>query len=406
METQNFKKKLDARISSLSHQYSNLKAARMSANKLMEDRRGPLRLAEKRVRIRARMPGPEKINDNVDRSLQKECEDLRNTCASLLTLIKEADSHLGKLDTHRQLMNADLEDKIQSLNVDQRCLEMQNMNAVVSGTEVRVENGVLEEPRGLLDRSPKLPNVWRLGTGQLLQESQELESQADKLRKLILNAIQNFEDSNFTSMTNVHTALKNKVQQSSQLQYNLSKRLQSINEELDQLQEERQQLMANISSKMGPLKVTRDRLAYRKQRPEREAIRDNVEEALEEELGTIKGYLANLQNQLDHVDAEQKRLTTIKSELERDWHNKNQALRLDRKCLALDVEAVMGVGDRTPPDTPSMVTSALFKSDTFLPRPPGSSVGSVVSVTSFSSGSLLGLRNAGSPRTAPRRPRH
>ena len=29
------------------------------------------------VRIRARMPGPEKINDNVDRCLQKECEDLR-----------------------------------------------------------------------------------------------------------------------------------------------------------------------------------------------------------------------------------------------------------------------------------------------------------------------------------------
>ena len=32
----------------MSHQFSQLKAARTAANKLMEDRRGPLQLAEKR----------------------------------------------------------------------------------------------------------------------------------------------------------------------------------------------------------------------------------------------------------------------------------------------------------------------------------------------------------------------
>ena len=38
---------------------------------------------------------------------------------------------------------------------------------------------------------------------------------------------------------------------------------------------------------------------------------------------------------------EQKRLAAIKSDLERDWHNKNQALRLDRKCLALGLPPIL-----------------------------------------------------------------
>jgi predicted nucleic acid-binding Zn-ribbon protein len=384
-ETQNLLKQLDTRIANLSKQFDGLTSAKQSAEQLLTDCQAPLRLCEKREKIRSRMPKQEIIHDNVQRSLARAQDELRHACSSLHVMITESDRQLTKINAHRQLLSADRADKTQSLAVDQKCLNMQN-------TAVDLSTGV-EPMSSPSAKSPKLPKVWQMSTGQLLTESQVLESQALKLRTVITKAVVGFQESVDNSMAALQNALRTKLQQSTTLYSELNKKLESVLQELDFLEKERQQLADNIQAKSAPLRVARERIAYRKLRPERETARDAVEDALEEELATINGHMGELQSKLQHVDQEIQKLSFVKYELETDLTAKGQALQADRQCLELVAPAVpppaTPVGSprsylKTPrPEDQASRSRQRSKGSSIVPKPPGSSIGSCVSVTSL-----------------------
>mmetsp|Transcript_132360 Transcript_132360/g.229523 ORF Transcript_132360/g.229523 Transcript_132360/m.229523 type:complete len:134 (-) Transcript_132360:28-429(-) len=91
-------------------------------------------------------------------------------------------------------------------------------------------------------------------------------------------------------------------------------------------------------------------MQMRRQRPTREAVRDAVEQALEDEVQTLKHSVNNLELRLDHVETERRRLTSIKKELELDLKHKAKAMKLDRRCLELDLDTLSL--RTTPPPSP------------------------------------------------------
>ena len=91
-----------------------------------------------------------------------------------------------------------------------------------------------------------------------MEDSQKLETAADTLTKVIRRTVKQLDAANALVAGDTQTALKNKVRASATLQSALLRQLQEINEEMDNLQEQRQQLLANLQAKMGPLQVVRD----------------------------------------------------------------------------------------------------------------------------------------------------
>eukprot|EP01012_Entosiphon_sulcatum_P003719 TRINITY_DN11295_c0_g1_i1.p1 TRINITY_DN11295_c0_g1~~TRINITY_DN11295_c0_g1_i1.p1 ORF type:complete len:469 (+),score=170.92 TRINITY_DN11295_c0_g1_i1:147-1553(+) len=355
-DTASQKAKIEKRIQLLQAEIEGLQRLRNVAAKQLAAREGPLQVAERRVRIRSQRPQREQIYDSVERALQTEYRDLRNAVDQLTAAVETADAHLQKMEFMEKQLQLDLDDKETALQLDQDCLDL----LVNPDAPLRVAGGVpkletTEPPR----KSAGLPELWKRETDQLLDDSVKLEQQAVRLKKNLKTLLGQIRDANVQSNSLSNAALKKKLGQSTKVHSQLAQHLNEINEEMEQLEAAKQQLQVALQAEEKPLAVVQRRLAIRQQRPQREAVRDAVEEALENELTVINQTLSTLKQKIASIDAEQQRLLSAKNLLLDDLQDKSHALKLDKSCLELAASEADG---QAPTDgtLPKMTPASAF----------------------------------------------
>eukprot|EP01063_Lacrimia_lanifica_P020400 TRINITY_DN27713_c0_g1_i1.p1 TRINITY_DN27713_c0_g1~~TRINITY_DN27713_c0_g1_i1.p1 ORF type:complete len:476 (+),score=206.68 TRINITY_DN27713_c0_g1_i1:132-1559(+) len=385
-DTTALKNKLERRIRSLQQELDKLVSFKERATAVAGSLHKPINKAEKRLTLREKKPTRERIFDRVEKTLSVEHEELKKALMAINALINESGQHIVLMGECRHILRLDLADKAASLKLDLACLDLPSKNG---GGEKLPDPHPPGKPHQLpmLDqndtvmRSTTAPATWRQGTEKGIAEACKLEHQSYDLRKKIVVAMHNVEETKTATHSQVVDALGNKVKQTAFLQGKLNQNMLDINAELDSLDEQRGQVVRALQAKEQPLSIVKDRLRIRKSRPIREAVRDSVEEALEEEYGKLCSTIKALKEKLVHIDEEKEKLLHAQRHLNQDIKDKNQSLGIDKRCLDLDQQSCTTAGmslshagsrisDRTPMQSYRQNRAIEYRKQGYRPGPP------------------------------------
>eukprot|EP01064_Diplonema_japonicum_P009288 TRINITY_DN16769_c0_g1_i1.p1 TRINITY_DN16769_c0_g1~~TRINITY_DN16769_c0_g1_i1.p1 ORF type:complete len:454 (+),score=78.12 TRINITY_DN16769_c0_g1_i1:46-1407(+) len=355
--TAKLKVKLEKQVSLTRKELEALLQARAKTKERLEEKRVPLKVSSARVATRQAKPSSEQINDTVERTLHRELSELQASVTQLSNLVESSAALVSRLELSLKSLESDLRDKTESLRLDKACLDVTPLAAEISTNTVVSKSGLN-------------PEAWCRDTAQLLTDAAELQQRSMRLRKIINKVITSLGQTHNLAYSAVNDALRHKVKQTKTLHSQLLCNLEAVTHEMQELSKHREQIHATLVAKQGPLSVVAQRLGLRRKRPNREAIRDNVEEALEMELAKLKQTMDALHHKLDIIDTEYGRLARLKRQLEQDLNNKTTALTQDKKALALDLNCIRSNASSSRHGSEKSANTA--RSSTSLPSIPRS----------------------------------
>jgi predicted nuclease with TOPRIM domain len=109
--------------------------------------------------------------------------------------------------------------------------------------------------------------------------------------------------------------------------------MNAVRAELNQALKKKQDLQMAVDAKAEPLALARHRYQLRKQRPTRELVHDEVEDALTQEFHDLQVICSNLDTKMKQVNKEISCLQTTLDSLENNVGDKDSAFHLDMACL-------------------------------------------------------------------------
>lgn len=133
----------------------------------------------------------------------------------------------------------------------------------------------------------------------------------------------------------VNTALRKRLEETRLSKDRLKLQLARVESELKELEESRRKLEQTLQEKQHQLRVSGHCMRRRTQRPDRERVRDEVEELLEHEYSSLSKVVQSLERELSLVQTDIRHLRVSKQQLEEDVRDKRTALQLDAECLRM-----------------------------------------------------------------------
>ena len=358
--TAKLKAKLEKQVQQTTSELSALVEARARTKAKLDERKKPLKVARQRLQTRALRPASEQIHDTADRTLRSEALELQGAVKTLVDAVQQSADVITRLEASLKALKADLRDKAESLRLDKECLDVHlpSEKAAAGGGGGGGGGGSggvgqLHGSRGAAAAGGTTKTLeWQATTSRLLVDASDTEQSSMRLRKVLAQTVASLGHSHHQAYGAVNDALRCKVKQTKLLQLQLQQNLAAVMKELEELELHRASIQGTLDQKKEPLAVVQKRLSLRKLRPERESIRDTVEEALEAELHKLQAIMASLSSKLTKIDSEKQRLGVLRRQLENDLSNKGSALKQDKKALALDLTQMRYVSPPPPPAPP------------------------------------------------------
>lgn len=128
-------------------------------------------------------------------------------------------------------------------------------------------------------------------------------------------------------------ALKERAQVTGSVRTHMQAQVDACRAELAAAQQRKAELQAAIDGKREPIALARQRYHMRKQRPVRELVHDEVEDALTQEFHDLQVIVNNLQMKMKQQNAEISQLHATLAHLEGNINDKANAGALDQQCL-------------------------------------------------------------------------
>eukprot|EP00998_Keelungia_sp_KM082_P012034 NODE_834_length_1612_cov_62.320539_g824_i0.p1 GENE.NODE_834_length_1612_cov_62.320539_g824_i0~~NODE_834_length_1612_cov_62.320539_g824_i0.p1 ORF type:complete len:360 (+),score=51.78 NODE_834_length_1612_cov_62.320539_g824_i0:80-1081(+) len=318
-DTEQLRKRLRKTLTDCQEELEKLDGWR---DKLTEKVQSGRRLLEATLtQIDALCQGPVKENvvDFVRNALDAEATDLKFGVEQMHTLLRGVDQHYANLSNLEQGLFADLEDKTRSQELDRQCLGLHpGTPAKLPSPPGSPQLTQSRTPAGLpsMDRSERarvLPEAWKRDTMTLLDESDHALLAGSKLRSITGRTSRELDNGIALHSEQVINALKLKIQQSTKLHTKLTNQLNDLKLGIAVLESERKKLKLQLEEKQGPISIVQERLRLRQQRPNREAVRDAAEEALEEQMLALQASSNELTGRLNNTSRVQPVLLQMNS---------------------------------------------------------------------------------------------
>ena len=187
-------------------------------------------------------------------------------------------------------------------------------------------------------QSQGLMNTWRASTTDNILGSNTERTAAESLRAQSLRLRNDSEKMRETRNRDVNDSLRRKMRETNDCMNRLTIGISDNAKEISDLTDGKRRLEKAIADKSVPLAIAERCLERRGQRPNREMIRDPVEENLETEYADLLDAVASLKAELDQTNMELERLEYAKSVMEDDLADKKSAQDLDNECLTIRLQ--------------------------------------------------------------------
>uniref|UniRef100_A0A7S0QYA8 Tektin n=1 Tax=Pyramimonas obovata TaxID=1411642 RepID=A0A7S0QYA8_9CHLO len=293
--------------------------------KHLEKRNKALDVNYKRLQLRAQRPDREMVADDVQSRLLNQGRLLQSGVDKIVRCLEKTEYDMKKLQEAKDALEADKQDKEQAMQLDQLALNLTTPDNVFSMTD----------GENLTKKVFSYPHNWYKGTGQGVQDARSIQNDAARLRRAVENMLNESTQAERKMDNMLVNSLRDRTDTTKAVKLHLVNQLNAVRMELKAALKKRSDLNAAIQAKSEPLALARHRYQLRKQRPTRELVHDEVEDALTQEYQDLQTICNNLEMKMAQVNKEIASLSTTLASLESTVDDKDCAFSLDMQCLDL-----------------------------------------------------------------------
>ncbi|XP_014277163.1 tektin-B1 [Halyomorpha halys] len=283
--------------------------------------------------------GADLCTDDAEIEIKHELSMLESLKVMLKQRCMAAWEQTNRLEELKSQLSQDLEDKIESLEMDTYLLGIDKNcgNISYKPDALRIPNEMLSYEAWLEHCTYlNLKAETELKSSFKLRESMYIPRERARMDLEAQNDATNF-------------ALRKRIYETQRIKNELDWQRLNMVQDMEKLHKEIDAVEKAHLNKTNALKLAESRLENRLHKGGAECCRDEAAFGLENEVTQLRATRANLKNMMNRVKATFNALEEQLVVIDRELHNKNHALNTDLRCL--DLRARLKTGDRAGPNT-------------------------------------------------------
>mmetsp|Transcript_62754 Transcript_62754/g.119170 ORF Transcript_62754/g.119170 Transcript_62754/m.119170 type:complete len:453 (-) Transcript_62754:75-1433(-) len=372
--------KLDRRNKSVADSIKQSKTSLQQLQMAYHAKNAPIALCAWRMEQRQKRPLREHVRDQVEIALDHERATLIDCQRKLADAMNQTKNMIAVLESKSEELRADIDQKSQALSVDELCLRTTHRS-----WQSTTDRGPPSENSSANPVSPRMMMTHRTGATAIAEESNrnELRRQQDARRmnknavgredaaralrenndRLISRCAKEAKD----ALARSTAALEQRVSEVSQMKKRLENEVRETKQKIDHTKGTISETQSQICAIEEPIQLCSTHASWRKQRSDREQIRDPVDTRLEIQKQQLMRATEELRA---HRSEEKAILTQLQNDLEQlmeDLKDKTLALNIDVSCMQRPGVADWGGGKGRRGDQTARPMKMSMGAGTMLP---------------------------------------
>ncbi|XP_035039278.1 tektin-2 [Hippoglossus stenolepis] len=283
----------------------------------------PLEVSTECVTLREGRRGSELVIDPVDEQLKKEVQLIGRVQQVLQQHIDKAFEQLCVLQEARHQLTADLQNKMDALDIDMSCLTL-----TIKSPEISLKTNPTRIPSG-----SSTPQEWAqfsqynvLQAQEAMQVSQHMREDTSLTRAQLQNelAVQ-WRATEFVLRKRNH----DEEQARDQLQWQIG----NTEDEMIEMEDDIKGLDLDLQAKTSNLKLAHTRLENRTNRAGMDLCRDEVQHGLVNEVHQLKATITALNQKLSEAQKSLQKMKLHHARMLEDLSRKQEALSLEQRSM-------------------------------------------------------------------------
>ncbi|XP_037119238.1 tektin-2 [Syngnathus acus] len=316
----------------------------------------PLEVSMESLTLREGREGFELVNDPVEKELKKEVHVIEKVQQALQQLIDQAFEQLCILQKIRQQLTGDLQNKVETLEIDNTCLEL-----TITSSQISLKPDPTRIPAGSCT-----PHEWIQFTRLNLARAHEAMQMSEQLRENMSLTRVKLQNDLKLQQRATEFALRKRNHQEQQACRELEWQLKNTENEIADMESDIFKLDADLKAKTAPLKLAHTRLENRTCRPGMDLCRDEAQRCLVDEVNKLQATIAILKEKLAEAQHSLQRLKLHHNKMMQDHARKRASLCLEERCINIRNRLIpILYGDDTPVPL-LLLTSSSGRSDRHL----------------------------------------
>ncbi|XP_069031817.1 tektin-2 [Embiotoca jacksoni] len=299
----------------------------------------PLEVSAECLTLREGRRGYELVNDPVDEQLRREVELIERAQLVLQRHVDKAFEQLCVLQEARHRLTADLQNKMEALDIDMSCLSLTIKSPLISlkSNPTRIPSGS-STPQEWVQFSQ-----YNVACAQeAMQVSQQTRADVSLIRPQLRSELENQHRA-------TEFAIRKRNHHEEQAQHELEWQKKKTEDEMAEMESDICGLDADLQAKTASLKLAHTRLETRTTRPGVDLCRDEVQYGLIAEVQQLEATMKALEQKLSEEQNSLQKMKLHHSRMLLDLSRKREALSLEQRSMnTRDRLASAPVTDRTP----------------------------------------------------------
>ena len=239
----------------------------------------PLTINLQCINIRQEKVDIEKVRDDVEKSLKREVDTIRDYQGRIKIIKQLLEMQLFDCQEKQESIKMDIEKKEAAFEIDQKCHVLHDRSM-----DLRKQNGVEK-----VDPDGSNPTTWMYNSKEKIKQSVTSREVACELILDVDSIIEEIPKDFLNNWNRTNTQLKERISETLEIQKKLKSNVKLVDKEILETDCLVEHLRRAKAGKDGPLKLAQTRLEKRSHRPEGELCYDPPHHLLLEEVNSLQG---------------------------------------------------------------------------------------------------------------------
>nr|XP_046273365.1 tektin-2 isoform X2 [Scatophagus argus]XP_046273366.1 tektin-2 isoform X2 [Scatophagus argus]XP_046273367.1 tektin-2 isoform X2 [Scatophagus argus]XP_046273368.1 tektin-2 isoform X2 [Scatophagus argus]XP_046273370.1 tektin-2 isoform X2 [Scatophagus argus] len=299
----------------------------------------PLEVGSECLTLRDGRRGYELVLDPVDEQLKKEVELIERVQQVLQQHIDKAFEQLCVLQETRHHLTADLQNKIEALDIDISCLSL-----TIKSPQISLKTNPTRIPSG-----SSTPQEWVQFSQYNVARAQEAMQVSQQMREDVSLTRAQLQNEMDAQRRATEFALRKRNHHEEQARNELEWQIRTTEDEMVEMESDIHGLDADLQAKTASLKLAHTRLENRTSRPGMDLCRDEVQHSLISEVHQLEATIMALKQKLSEARHSLQKLKLHHSRMLQDLSRKQEALSLEQRSMNTRTRlAPTSCTDKTP----------------------------------------------------------
>uniref|UniRef100_A0A3B4U750 Tektin n=1 Tax=Seriola dumerili TaxID=41447 RepID=A0A3B4U750_SERDU len=283
----------------------------------------PLEVSTECVTLREGRRGCELVIDPVDEQLKKEVDLIGRVQQVLQQHIDKAFEQLSVLQEARHQLTSDLQNKMDTLDIDMSCLSL-----TIKSPQISLKTNPTRIPSG-----SSTPQEWLQFSQYNVSRAQEAMQVSQQMREDMSLTRAQLQNELETQRRATEFALRKRNHHEEQARDELEWQIKTTEDEMTEMESDIHGLDTDLQAKTAALKLAHTRLENRTNRPGMDLCRDEVQHGLVTEVNQLEATILALKQKLSEAQHSLQKMKLHHGRMLQDLSRKQEALSLEQRSM-------------------------------------------------------------------------